>query len=122
MSANEFRDALMPLSLATRAVHAVVYPHDLAETSRLLGIARVMAALIPMYAYHPRNCRELRRLTAEELLEGSFRHNTHELHFIDDRAIVVDVAVESAAVAEVIAVLRDAPTLALPGELIDAQG
>ena len=104
----DFRDALMPLSLATRAVHAAVYPHAALETSRLLGIAHVMAALIPMYAYHPSDGQELRRVTAEELLRGFFRQDSHELHFTDGRAAVVDVAVESAAVTEVIAMLRDA--------------
>jgi hypothetical protein len=106
VGAIELRDALMPLSLATRAVHAAVYPDTSLNTSRLLGIAHVMAALVPMYAYCPGNSRELRRLSAEELLTGSFLHGSHELHFVDGRASVVDVAVESAAVLEVIATLR----------------
>ena len=98
----------MPLSLATRAVHAAVYPVAVLDTSRLLGIAHVMAALIPMYAYDPRNGQDLRRLSAQELLIGLFRHNAHELYFKDGRAAIVDVAVESAAVAQVIATLRGA--------------
>ena len=102
----DFRDALMPLSLATTAVHAAVYPYAAPDRSRLLGIAHVMAALIPMYAYDPGNGQDPRRLSTQELLGGLFRHHSHELHFIDGRAAVVDVAVESVAVAQVISLLR----------------
>jgi hypothetical protein len=104
----DIRDALIPLSLATRAVHAAVYPHAAGEISRLLGIAHVMAALIPMYSYKPGDEHALQRLTSQELLSGFFRHNSHELHFTDGRAAVVDIAVENVAVVAIIDVLRNA--------------
>lgn len=105
MGEVRFRDTLTPLSFATRAVHAAVYPELAIAMSRLSSIARVMAALIPMYSYDPKNGDEPRLLTPDELLRGYFRGRSQQLHFRDGRTAILNVAVKSADVPQVIAVL-----------------
>jgi len=105
MGEVRFRDTLTPLSVATRAVHAAVYPELDIAISRLSSIAHVMAALIPMYSYDPKKADEPRLLDAEELLRGCFRGRPLQLHFRDGRTAIRNIAVKSADVPQVIALL-----------------
>jgi hypothetical protein len=105
MGEVRFRDTLTPLSVATRAVQAAVYPDSTLAVSRLSSIAHVMAALIPMYSYDPKKRDEPRLLDGEELLSGYFCGRFQQLHFRDGRTPIRNVAVKSADIPQVIAVL-----------------
>jgi hypothetical protein len=58
---------------------------------RLSGIAHTMAALVPLYGRKTGE-QELRPLTEGELLSGRFRNEGAELHFLDGRAPLLDIA------------------------------
>lgn len=66
-----------------------------------------MAALAPLYT-HSADGTSFRRLTQEELRSGHFRKGGRELHFIDGRAPIDNIAVPNGSVAEVVRLLGSA--------------
>jgi hypothetical protein len=103
-----FSHKLVPLGLAARSISARVYPDDSVCTpERLTGIAHVMAALAPLYVYSGDGT-SFRRVTEEELRSGHFRKGGRELHFIDGRAPIDNIAVLNGSVAEVVRLLSSA--------------
>jgi hypothetical protein len=105
MDAAELRHELIPLSLATRVVSERVYGDgSIPDPSRLLGIAHAMAALVPLYAYSI-DGESVRRLADEELLAGHFRFDGRELHFLNGRSPIGNIAVTPGGVEEIIALL-----------------
>jgi hypothetical protein len=99
---------LVPLGLATRSISERVYARDSVCTAeRLTGIAHVMAALAPLYT-HSADGTNFRRLTEEELRAGNFRKGGGELHFIDGRPPIDNIAVPNGSMEEVVRLLSSA--------------
>jgi hypothetical protein len=106
-----FSHELVPLGLATRSISARVYAGaSVCTPERLTGIAHVMAALAPLYT-HSTDGTNIRRLTEEELRSGHFRKGGGELHFIDGRAPIDNIAVPNGSVEEVVRLLNSATAL-----------
>jgi hypothetical protein len=99
---------LVPLGLATRSISARVYAGESVCTAeRLTGIAHVMAALAPLYT-HSADGMSIRQLTEKELRSGNFRKGGGELHFIDGRPPIDNIAVAHRSVGEVVRLLSSA--------------
>ena len=81
-----------------------VYSGEVCGTDRLTGIAHVLAALAPLYTFDADGTNR-RRLDEKELLAGNFRKGGEELHFIDGRAPIENIAVPQRAVEEVVRLL-----------------
>ncbi len=83
------------MALAARAVYEQAYgaalpdPHLL---DRLNGLAYCLARFGRVYAIDERRATP-RRLSAEEIACGHFRHGGKELHFLDQRAPIRHLAV-----------------------------
>jgi hypothetical protein len=66
-----------------------------------------MAALAPLYT-HSADGTNIRRLTEEELRSGHFRKGGGELHFMDGRPPIQNLAVPHRSVADVVRLLNSA--------------
>lgn len=105
---GSFSHELVPLALAARSISARVYAGDSVCTAeRLTGIAHVMAALAPLYTHNAEGT-SFRRLTEEELGSGNFRKGGRELHFVDGRPPIDNIAVPNRSVGEVVRLLSSA--------------
>jgi hypothetical protein len=105
---DSFSHKLVPLGLAARLISARVYAGDSVCTpERLTGIAHIMAALAPLYV-HSADGMNIRRLTQKELRSGNFRKGGRELHFVDGRPPIHNIAVQNGSVAEVVRLLGSA--------------
>jgi hypothetical protein len=108
IDAEGFSHQLVPLGLATRSISARVYSEgSVCTLERLIGIAHVIAALVPLYT-HSDDGTHFRRLMEQELRSGTFRKGGAELHFIDGRAPIVNLAVPHASVEDVVRLLSSA--------------
>lgn len=102
-------DDLVPLALAVTIVEERLFIDDLGNRpSRLTGIAHALAALVPVYSYSV-DASNIRRMTDRELLFGLFRYGGAELHFLDGRPKITNMAVAENRIAEVIGLLLSAP-------------
>ena len=63
-----------------------------------------MAALVPLYVYSV-DASNIWRMTDRELLCGLFRYGGAELHFLDGRLKITNMAVAESSIAEVIDIL-----------------
>ena len=105
---GSFSHELVPLALAARSIDARVYAGESVCTSeRLTGIAHIVAALAPLYT-HSSDGTNIRQLTEEELRSGNFRNGGRELHFIDGRPPIDNIAVPERSVGEVVRLLSSA--------------
>jgi hypothetical protein len=103
-----FPQELVPLGLATRSISTRVYPGEsVCNPERLTGIAHVMAALAPLYT-HSTDGTNIRRLMEEEIRSGNFRRDGEELHFVDGRPPIENIAVTQGSVEEVVRLLNSA--------------
>jgi hypothetical protein len=108
IDSGSFSHQLVPLGLAVRSINARVYAGESVCTSeRLTGIAHVVAALAPLYT-HSSDGTNFRRLMEEELRSGNFRKSGRELHFIDGRPPIDNIAVPNRSVGEVVRLLSSA--------------
>jgi hypothetical protein len=107
------RQDLVPLALAARIVYLQTCgtrrPAHVME--RLNAAAYWLAEVGAMYAIEGRY-RLARRLIRADLAAGVFRYGATELHFLDDRPMLTNIAVTRESVKKtikVIALLREAP-------------
>jgi hypothetical protein len=95
MAGHISKHDLVPVPLAARMVYERAYgasPPAAHLTDRLNGLAYWLARLGTMYAMDEGNCAP-RRLSPRDLSSGHFRHGGGELHFLDDRSPITDIAV-----------------------------
>jgi hypothetical protein len=105
IDSHDFSHELVPLGLATQLICARVYAGEQGRRAeRLAGVAHLIAALAPLYT-HSADGTRVRKLMAEELRSGNFRHGGAELHFIDGRARIDKLAVANRSVEEVVRLL-----------------
>ena len=108
IDSGSFSHELVPLGLAARSINTRVYAGDSVCTSeRLTGIAHIVAALAPLYT-HSSDGTSVRQLTEQELRSGNFRKGGRELHFIDGRPPIDNIAVPERSVWEVVRLLSSA--------------
>ena len=91
-------EELVPLPVAARKVYAQAYGDDLPALhldERLNGLAYAIAAEETIFAVLGPS---LRPLTPRELAAGFFRKGAAELHFVDDRPPLVELAVPADAI------------------------
>jgi hypothetical protein len=100
------RQDLMPLTLAVRIVYLQSRDSRPAAhvTERLNAVAYSLAEVGALYAIEGRY-RLARRLSREELAAGIFRHGATELHFLDDRPMLTNIAVSRESVQKTIKVI-----------------
>lgn len=106
------RQDLIPLALAVRIVYLQT-PNSRPAAhvmERLDAVAYSLAEVGAIYAIVGQY-RLARRLSREELAAGIFRHGATELHFLDDRPMLTNLAVTRESVKKsikVIAITREA--------------
>jgi hypothetical protein len=86
---------LVSLPFAARTVYQRAYgtaPPDAHLAERLNGLAYCLAQTGAVYAMDERLSAP-RRLSREELASAHFRHGGKELHFLDDRAPILEIGV-----------------------------
>ena len=99
---------LVPVALAARMVYQRAYgmpPPEPHLADRLNGLAYSLARLGDLYAIEEGRSAP-RRLWREELACGYFRHGGRELHFLDERAPILDVAVNRDSIDSAVEDLR----------------
>ena len=96
INGDSVANELVPLALATRMINLKVYGRD-GSPGRLRDLAHAFAALAPVYT-HSHDGSEVRRLIDEELISGFFRKNGAELHFMDGRSPILNIAVTNEAI------------------------
>jgi hypothetical protein len=99
---------LVPLALGARTVYQRAYgiaPPERHLGERLNSLAYSLARLGILYAIEGAR-RTARRLTREELARGYFRHGATELHFLDERAPIVELAVTPESIESAVDALR----------------
>jgi hypothetical protein len=92
---NQARHELIPVALAARVVYQQAYGALLPDAhllDRLNGLAYWLARFGRLYALDERRSAP-RRLSREELARAHFRHGGRELHFLDERAPILHLAV-----------------------------
>ena len=83
------------MALAARAVYEQAFGAALPDAhllDRLNGLAYCLARFGRVYAIDQRRPTP-RRLSSEEIACGHFRHGGRELHFLDERAPILHLAV-----------------------------
>jgi hypothetical protein len=86
---------LIPVALAARMLYEQAYgaaPPDAHLMERLNGLAYWLARYGAVYATDARRAAP-RRLSPDQIARGHFRHGGSELHFLDGRAPIVQLAV-----------------------------
>jgi hypothetical protein len=86
---------LIPVAFAARMLYEQAYgasPPDAHLIDRLNGLAYWLARYGEVYATDARRAAP-RRLSPEDIARGHFRHGGSELHFLDERAPIVQLAV-----------------------------
>ena len=100
---------LVSLPFAARTVYQRAYgaaPPDAHLDERLNGLAYRLAQWGGVYAMDERMSTP-RRLSREELANGHFRHGGKELHFLDERAPILEVAVTRDCMDKAVTVLMN---------------
>lgn len=94
---HSLADQLVPMALATRVINVKVCGRD-GSPSPLSDIAHAFAALAPVYT-HNADGSAVRQITHQDLISGVFRKNGAELHFLDGRSPIVNIAVTNDAIS-----------------------
>jgi hypothetical protein len=110
---------LVPLEIAATAIMVRVYEHRPGETvnSRELDLDAVcytIAMLCPIYT-HDDTGGGLRMLTQDEISIGVFRRGARELHFVDGRPAVFNLAVPADKVPSIVSAINAALREPQPG-------
>ena len=100
----------IPLDLAVATIFRDVYRDRFQRTpsrgaAHLDGLAYTIAELWPIYVYEGDGSTS-RQLTREEVAKGLFRRGAKELHFVDGRAPIRNLAVSARVVKAAVATLR----------------
>lgn len=101
---------LIPLALAARLLYERAHgraPPREHLSDRLNALAYRLARLGPVYAIEAGSGAH-RRLSPREIAAAHFRHGAAELHFLDERAPLVHLAVTEQCIARALAVLDQA--------------
>ena len=92
---------LIPFDLALRLIFQRIYireiPTAIALGAHIAGLAHVVSAMAPLYSYTVDRGR-VRRLGAPELKGGFFCDGGKNIHFLDGRPEVRNLAVTSQAI------------------------
>jgi hypothetical protein len=95
---------LIPVALAARMVYQRAYgvsPPDAHLMERLNGLAYRLASLGGVYALDARRG-SCRRLRSRELACGHFRNGGSELHFLNERAPILQLGVTKQCIEKVV--------------------
>jgi hypothetical protein len=102
---------LVPLDLAAAMIFRRVYEEQMLvgvasrDGAHIDGIAYTIAAMCPIYVYEA-DGRAVRQLSEQEVARGLFRNGARELHFIDGRPSVRNLAVATASIEAVLKALQ----------------
>ncbi len=102
---------LVPLDLAAAMIFRKVYEERMMvgvksrDGAHIDGIAYTIAAMCPIYVYEA-DGRAVRKLSEQEVSRGLFRNGARELHFIDGRPSVRNLAVSTGTIEAVLSALQ----------------
>ena len=108
MAVGDSKLDLVPLALAARMVYQRAYgisPPQLHLADRLNGLAYSLAGLGSLYAIEGKKSAP-RRLSRDEVACGYFRGGGKELHFLDERAPILHIAVARQSIESAVNALR----------------
>ena len=110
MHAAVARESLVPLDRAVELIADAVYragTRPLPDLALFDGLANTVSALVPMFVVDGGGAQQL---SEAELDRALFRKGGAEMYFADGRAPVVNLAVTSDAIAQVVRILKGSAT------------